>query len=90
MLKLITRLGFNPNNPPYTINNKNNHSPLDQGTISMDAKHNLTIEYNMHNLYGMLEASATQQALQKVRGKRALGIILFNRNVIYGNYSDLS
>lgn len=40
----------------------------------MDAVHNISIEYNVHNLFGMLEAIATQKALEKVRGKRALVI----------------
>lgn len=64
---------FSPNNPPYTINNADTGAPLDSDTISMDAIHNISIEYNVHNLFGLLEAAATKQALEKVRGQRAFG-----------------
>ncbi len=71
--KKSTSPGFNPNNPPYAINNGNNQAALDSNTISMDAIHNISIEYNVHNLYGLLESWATHDAMEKVRGTRAFG-----------------
>ena len=70
---------FSPTNPPYGINNMESRQALDERTISMDAVHNLSIEYNLHNMFGYLESCATQQALEKVRGKRALGKKIFKK-----------
>jgi hypothetical protein len=67
-------LQFNPNTPPYAINNEGNHLALDYHTIAMDAVHNNSIlEYNVHNMYGLMESWATQLAMEKTRGKRAFG-----------------
>eukprot|EP00003_Mantamonas_plastica_P004102 TRINITY_DN1320_c1_g1_i5.p1 TRINITY_DN1320_c1_g1~~TRINITY_DN1320_c1_g1_i5.p1 ORF type:complete len:674 (+),score=235.30 TRINITY_DN1320_c1_g1_i5:138-2024(+) len=64
--------GFDPNNPPYAINNQNSQAPLDQKTIAPDAvHHNGVLEYNIHNLYGLTEAIATKKALQEIRGTRS-------------------
>ena len=50
---LTTSAGFDPNNPPYHINNKLNKAPLDQRTTSMDCVHKGgVLEYNAHNLFG--------------------------------------
>lgn len=68
------KVGFDPNNPPYSINNFGGHAPLDTKTISADAKHYNTIEYNVHNMFGMMEARATMAALENVRGKRTVVI----------------
>ncbi|KAK9724691.1 hypothetical protein RND81_05G092700 [Saponaria officinalis] len=64
-----------PNNslddPPYKINNANGRQPILSRTIQSSALHfgNVT-EYNVHNLYGHLEAKATHEALVKVLNKR--------------------
>jgi len=72
--KKISKDKFNPNNPPYAINNGNNQAALDDKTITADAIHNISIEYNVHNLFGLLESWATHEALEKVRGARAFVI----------------
>uniref|UniRef100_A0A8C7Q0P0 Lysosomal alpha-glucosidase n=1 Tax=Oncorhynchus mykiss TaxID=8022 RepID=A0A8C7Q0P0_ONCMY len=43
---------------------------LNTGTLCMSAQQNLSTHYNLHNLYGLTEASATHSALVKVRGSR--------------------
>lgn len=45
---------FDPNNPPYAINNGGQTSQLDSGTIAMDAEHFTTLEYNVHNMFGLM------------------------------------
>ena len=46
-------VGFDPNNPPYAINNQGNHIPLNIKTLDMDAVHyGGVLEYNSHNLFG--------------------------------------
>ena len=46
-------VGFDPNNPPYAINNQGNHIALNIKTLDMDAQHHGGIlEYNSHNLFG--------------------------------------
>lgn len=57
--------------PPYKINNSGDHLPIVEKTIPATALHfgNIT-EYNAHNLYGFLESIATNQALNKLSGKR--------------------
>lgn len=45
--------GFDPNHPPYTINNANTKAPLNSRTIDVDATHyGGVLEYNAHNLFG--------------------------------------
>ncbi|KAG0722981.1 Lysosomal alpha-glucosidase [Chionoecetes opilio] len=39
-------------------------------TLCMSARHHVGFHYNVHNLYGLSEAIATNAALQVVRGKR--------------------
>jgi len=58
---------FDPNYPPYLPGNMN----LVDHTISLDAVHNTSIEYNIHTMYGFYEAMATQPALESVTGKRS-------------------
>ncbi|KAL4657912.1 lysosomal alpha-glucosidase [Arapaima gigas] len=43
---------------------------LNSGTLCMSAVQNLSSHYNLHNLYGLTEASATHSALVKLRGTR--------------------
>ncbi|KAF9434630.1 hypothetical protein BGZ76_007687 [Entomortierella beljakovae] len=56
-----------PNNPPYKINNNNEHADLEYRTISTDALHHGgIIEYDAHNLYGHMEAIATYNAMRSI------------------------
>ncbi|XP_056143796.1 lysosomal alpha-glucosidase [Lampris incognitus] len=55
-------------NPPYTP--KVVGGQLNSGTLCMSAQQEISTHYNLHNLYGLMEASATHSALTKVRGKR--------------------
>ncbi|KAG0566331.1 hypothetical protein KC19_7G055400 [Ceratodon purpureus] len=59
------------NNPPYAINNFGDKRPLYIKTVSLDAlHHDGSKSYDTHNIYGMTEAIATHNALQKVTSKR--------------------
>eukprot|EP01103_Thecamoeba_quadrilineata_P002341 TRINITY_DN12310_c0_g1_i1.p1 TRINITY_DN12310_c0_g1~~TRINITY_DN12310_c0_g1_i1.p1 ORF type:complete len:899 (-),score=146.47 TRINITY_DN12310_c0_g1_i1:76-2772(-) len=70
-----TDSGFNPNNPPYAINNMGSQAPLNYHTVSPDALHyNDVLEYNLHNMYGLLEANATKLALENLRKERSVVI----------------
>ncbi|KAI9514722.1 hypothetical protein NQZ68_030911 [Dissostichus eleginoides] len=55
-------------NPPYTPRVVGGQ--LNSGTICLSAQQKLSTHYNLHNMYGLTEASATHSALMKVRGKR--------------------
>ncbi|KAG0221533.1 hypothetical protein BGX31_009758 [Mortierella sp. GBA43] len=57
----------NPNAPPYRINNNNEHADLGYRTVSPDALHygNL-LEYDVHNLYGHMEAEITYNGLRQI------------------------
>lgn len=64
--------GFNPDNPPYSINNGNSKLPLNVKTLSMTAKHfgENALEYNTHSLYGTAEGIVTRKALEGYYKKR--------------------
>nr|WCZ58780.1 lysosomal alpha-glucosidase [Seculamonas ecuadoriensis] len=65
-----TDAAFNANNPPYKPGNQQLYSR----TLNMTAISEMGIEYNVHSLYGYHETLATKEALEVVRGKRALVI----------------
>lgn len=57
------------NNPPFVPDNGGTRT-LDYKTMSMDAKHYLGQQYDVHNIFANFEINATLPSLQKVTGKR--------------------
>ncbi|KAL2341600.1 hypothetical protein Fmac_009540 [Flemingia macrophylla] len=57
--------------PPYKINNGGDLQQINYRTVPATSLHfgNIT-EYNVHSLYGLLEAKATNKALVNITGKR--------------------
>uniref|UniRef100_A0A8B9QGR7 P-type domain-containing protein n=1 Tax=Apteryx owenii TaxID=8824 RepID=A0A8B9QGR7_APTOW len=47
---------------------------LSAKTVCASAKQSISVHYNLHNLYGLMEAKATASALVQIRGKRPLVI----------------
>uniref|UniRef100_UPI00398E93A5 lysosomal alpha-glucosidase n=1 Tax=Pristiophorus japonicus TaxID=55135 RepID=UPI00398E93A5 len=58
----------NLENPPYVPGVTGGN--LRSRTVCMSGKQNLSLHYNLHNLYGLTEAIASHDALIKVIGKR--------------------
>ncbi|XP_034987341.2 lysosomal alpha-glucosidase isoform X1 [Zootoca vivipara] len=54
--------------PPYVPAVLGNS--LSAKTICASSRQNASVHYNLHNLYGLMEAKATASALVKIRGKR--------------------
>ncbi|KAM9779713.1 lysosomal alpha-glucosidase [Neosynchiropus ocellatus] len=54
--------------PPYTPRVVGGQ--LNYGTLCMSAQQNVSTHYNVHNMYGLMEAYATHSALTKVKGNR--------------------
>uniref|UniRef100_A0A8C3M4N7 Uncharacterized protein n=1 Tax=Geospiza parvula TaxID=87175 RepID=A0A8C3M4N7_GEOPR len=55
-------------NPPYTPAVLGDS--LSAKTVCASAKQKISVHYNLHNLYGLMEAKATASALIQIRGKR--------------------
>lgn len=63
--------GSTLDNPPYKINNSGVHLPIINKTIPTTALHYGNIpEYNVHNLFGFLEARYTRAALIRLTNQR--------------------
>ena len=57
--------------PPYSINNGNQQLTISTKTLPVTARHHDgSLEYNVHNLYGLYETIATYNELVNTRQKR--------------------
>ena len=75
---------FDPNDPPYRINNGNSRKDLNVKTLEVDAYHyGGVLEYNVHNLYGITETIATYNAVVELRPTRRPFIL--SRSTFVGN-----
>ncbi|KAK7412839.1 hypothetical protein VNO78_04508 [Psophocarpus tetragonolobus] len=58
-------------NPPYKINNREVLGSINYKTVPATSLHYANIsEYNVHNLYGLLESKVTNKVLVDITGKR--------------------
>lgn len=68
----------------YAINNGATGAPLGEKTIPPSARHfdgeQTLNEYDVHNLYGLMESAATAAALADARGKRPCVIVCCSRS----------
>lgn len=78
----------NINYPPYVINNAQEGNGLEVHAVSPNATHqDGTIEYNIHNLYGLMQTKATYHALTKVFPNKRPFIISRSTYSGSGNYT---
>ena len=57
--------------PPFAINNGNSQLPISTKTLPVTASHyDGTLEYNVHNMYGLYYTKASYQGLVNLRQKR--------------------
>lgn len=71
--------------PGYTINHNGDYQGLGYRTAAMTVKHyDGNIEYNVHNLYGISESKATNEAMTTIRNKRAF---VLSRSTFVGSGS---
>eukprot|EP00339_Tiarina_fusa_P009533 CAMPEP_0117076388 /NCGR_PEP_ID=MMETSP0472-20121206/53834_1 /TAXON_ID=693140 ORGANISM="Tiarina fusus, Strain LIS" /NCGR_SAMPLE_ID=MMETSP0472 /ASSEMBLY_ACC=CAM_ASM_000603 /LENGTH=454 /DNA_ID=CAMNT_0004802239 /DNA_START=1051 /DNA_END=2415 /DNA_ORIENTATION=+ len=66
---------FDPENPPYAINNDENHDALNNKAVDVNAYHynmdgSVLSEYDCHNLYGLTEARQTHISLSNFYSER--------------------
>ena len=75
---------FDPNYPPYKINNMGGRRDLDVKTTDADAYHyNGVLEYDAHNLYGIAETISTYKAVTELRP--TLRPFILSRSTFVGN-----
>lgn len=57
--------------PPYKMKRQGSYENIGDKTIALSVKHyDGTLEYNSHNLYGLSETIATNEALKSIQKKR--------------------
>jgi len=65
---------FDPNFPPYAIQNgENKNDPLYHSVLDMSCRHyGGEREYDTHNLHGYMQTWRSRDAMENIRGQRAL------------------